>query len=133
MSEDYEVGRGNPPKHTRFKKGKSGNPKGRPKGTKNLKTDLEEELRESVLLKEGSVRKKISKQRAMLKATVAKALKGDVRAAETILKLIDKLLDEEVSKPEQPLTKDETNLIDLLTTRAVKTKKTEDNDDSWLN
>jgi hypothetical protein len=39
-SGDYQVGYGKPPKHTQFKPGKSGNPQGRPKGTKNLKTDL---------------------------------------------------------------------------------------------
>ena len=36
---DYEVGRGKPPLHTRFKPGQSGNPKGRPKGVRNFKTD----------------------------------------------------------------------------------------------
>ena len=47
-SAPYEVGYGKPPKHTRFQPGQSGNPRGRPKGTKNLKTDLEEELSERV-------------------------------------------------------------------------------------
>jgi hypothetical protein len=34
VSGEYEVGYGKPPKHSRFKKGKSGNPQGRSKGTK---------------------------------------------------------------------------------------------------
>ena len=37
---DYEVGYGKPPLHTRFQKGKSGNPKGRPRGKKNMSTLL---------------------------------------------------------------------------------------------
>jgi hypothetical protein len=52
-SDDYPVGYGKPPASTQFRKGQSGNRSGRPKGTNNLKTDLLEELREKVTLKEG--------------------------------------------------------------------------------
>lgn len=45
---DYKVGPGKPPKHTRFKPGQSGNPKGRPKGSQNVKTVLNKVGRESV-------------------------------------------------------------------------------------
>lgn len=41
---NYQVGYGKPPKHSRWKKGQSGNPRGRPKGTRGLKTDLHDEL-----------------------------------------------------------------------------------------
>src|SRR3974390_896986 len=37
-SGEQKVGRGYPPKHTQFSKGTSGNPKGRPRGSKNLST-----------------------------------------------------------------------------------------------
>jgi hypothetical protein len=53
MSTDDEVGYGKPPGHSRFKKGQSGNPKGRLSGTRNLKSDLNEELQESVMVREG--------------------------------------------------------------------------------
>jgi hypothetical protein len=90
---DYEVGYCNPPKRTRFKPGQSGNPRGRPKGTRNLKTDLAEELCERIVISEGGRTHAVSKQRGMLKQLMAKALKGDVRAANTILGLVERLLD----------------------------------------
>ena len=79
--DDYPVGYRKPPKQTQFQPGQSGNPKGRPKGTKNLTTDLAEELAETITVTEGGQAMVISKQRAFIKATVAKAMKGDVRAA----------------------------------------------------
>jgi hypothetical protein len=84
----YAVGYGKPPKHTQFKPGQSGNPKGRPKGIKNLNTDLEEELSQKILVTEGGTQLETSKQRAMLKALFAKALNGDVRASGVLINLI---------------------------------------------
>lgn len=89
---DYEIGKGKPPLHTRFKPGQSGNKKGRPKDSRNLATDLAEELNEKVAIQEGGKSKKLSKQRVMLKATLAKGMKGDVRAVNTVTTLIDRLL-----------------------------------------
>ena len=86
-SSAYEVGYGRPPQHTQFKPGESGNPKGRPKGAKNLATDLEEELSEKIVVNEGGAQSTISKQRAMIKALLAKALKGDTRAAMALIQL----------------------------------------------
>jgi hypothetical protein len=90
---DFQIGYGKPPKQTRFKPGQSGNPRGRPSGTRNLKTDLAEELAERIAISEGGRRQAVSKQRAMLKQLMAKALKGDVRAANTVLGLVERLLD----------------------------------------
>ncbi len=83
----YQVGYRKPPKRTRFQPGQSGNPRGRPKGTKNLKTDLMEELQESILVREGIQRIKLSKQRALIKGLTARALKGDARATNTLVNL----------------------------------------------
>jgi hypothetical protein len=85
---DDDIGYGKPPKRTRFKPGESGNPKGRPKGTKNLKTDLVEELSERVPITENGRPLKVSKQRLMVKALTAKAVKGDTRAASILINLL---------------------------------------------
>ena len=84
----YEVGYGRPPKHTQFKPGESGNPSGRPKGTKNLRTDLSEELAEQVTVTEGGQQLLVSKQRALLKSMLAKGLRGDTSAARALINLI---------------------------------------------
>jgi hypothetical protein len=89
MSEPYEeVGYGKPPKRTQFKPGRSGNPKGRPKGTRNLKTDLIEELSERVAITENGKPLRVSKQRLMVKALTARAVKGDTKAASILISLL---------------------------------------------
>lgn len=85
---DYDVGDCKPPVHTRFQKGQSGNPKGRPKGARNLKTDLAEELAERVSITENGRQRKVSKQRLVLKSQVAKAIKGDTRAADLVVRML---------------------------------------------
>ena len=95
MQNDDDVGFGKPPKSTQFKPGQSGNPGGRPKGTKNLKTDLEEELRELITIREGGNQKIVSKQRAMLKSLTAKAVQGDPRAAAIVIDMMYRLLHED--------------------------------------
>ena len=84
----YKVGYGKPPKHTQFKSGESGNPEGRPKGIRNLNTDLEEELSVKILVTEGGAQHETTKQRAMLKSLFAKSLNGDVRASSVLINLI---------------------------------------------
>ncbi len=91
MPSDDEVGYGMPPRHGRFKKGQSGNPKGRPKGTKNFNTDFLEELQEKILVREGGRSKTMTRQRAMIKSVVNKVLQGDSRALAVMFNLANRL------------------------------------------
>ena len=78
--EDYPVGYRQPPVHSQFKKGESGNPQGRPKGTLNFATVLLKTLREKVVINENGKRKIITKLEAAVKQLVNKAASGDLRA-----------------------------------------------------
>ena len=78
----------NPPKNTRFKKGESGNPKGRPKGTLNMATVLGRTLREKVVINENGQRKVITKLEAAVKQLVNKAASGDLRALRHLVDLV---------------------------------------------
>jgi hypothetical protein len=83
--DDYEVGYAKPPKHSRFKPGQSGNPRGRPRGSKNYSVLLEEELNQTVVINENGRRRKISKRAAIIKHMVNKTLSGDTRMLQIML------------------------------------------------
>jgi hypothetical protein len=118
--EEEKVGYGRPPLASRFKPGQSGNPKGRPKGTLNLKTDLRNELSEKIQIREGQRSLKVSKQRAMLKALVAEALKGDARAANVVLTLVGKLFEPAAAAEEIPaLTTDDQAILERFLARRI--------------
>jgi hypothetical protein len=90
---DGTVGYKRPPVDRQFKPGQSGNPKGRPKGRKNLKTIFVEVLNKKVKLwdKNKNRTRTVSKLEAMIEVISNKALKGDPRALATIVQIADKL------------------------------------------
>ena len=73
----YEVGYGKPPKHTRFRKGQSGNPKGRRKGVANFRTDVAEVLQTPVKMRQNGKTMKRSTQMAFLMKLREEALQGN--------------------------------------------------------
>ena len=85
---DYEVGYGKPPRSTRFKKGQSGNPRGRSSGSKNLSTLLSEALNEPVTVTENGRRRKVSKREAIIKQLVNQSANGDWRAVKMLLEIL---------------------------------------------
>ncbi len=83
-----QVGYGKPPAPTRFQKGQSGNPKGRPKGSLNLATVLTRTLQERVIINENGQRKTVTKLEAAAKQLVNRAASGDLGAVRHLLMLV---------------------------------------------
>ena len=81
--ENYEVGYGKPPKHTRFTSGRSGNPNGRPKGTRNFETDLKATLKAPVRITRNGKPRKVSTQEAMPRQRKRAAVKSHSKARKT--------------------------------------------------
>jgi Family of unknown function (DUF5681) len=81
------VGYGKPPRNTRFKKGVSGNPKGRPKGCLNVATAFTKTLLEKVVINEHGRRKTVTQLEAALKQLAKKAASGDLRALRQVVEL----------------------------------------------
>ena len=99
---DYEVGYGKPPRHTRFKRGQSGNPRGRPRESKNLPTLLTEVLNARVIVAEDDGRRKITKREAIITQLVNRSAKADLRAIKILLDIIQDI--ERRTEPTSPET-----------------------------
>ena len=89
-SANYAVGRGKTPAATRWQKGQSGNRTGRPVGSKNLKTVVVSSANARVTVKEGGRRRNITKLEAALKALADKAARGDARATQQLVQMVQK-------------------------------------------
>ena len=88
ITRDYAVGYGKPPVHTRFQKGKSGNPKGRPRGMKNMSTLLSTALNASIGVVANGRRKKITKREAIVTQLVNKSAAADLKATQIVLAML---------------------------------------------
>lgn len=89
QARDYEVGDKRPPKHSQFKPGVSGNPRGRPKGSVNLRSRVTQQLRQSVTVTRNGRSVKMRKGDLIALQIVDAAAKGDLKAAMLAVRLDD--------------------------------------------
>ena len=89
-----------PPTKTRFQKGHSGNPRGRPKESRNLVTVLSEALNQSVTLKQDGKSRQVTKGDALIDVLLNMASKGERRAVDAVINLIGKI-ERLVEQPEE--------------------------------
>lgn len=81
----YQVGYGKPPRHSQFK---PGNPRGRKKGSRGLKTDLHAELNRIVEVKVGKYSFKGTTQQLTLRTLALLAANGNLKASGQLLPLV---------------------------------------------
>jgi hypothetical protein len=84
---DERVGYGRPPFATRFRPGRSGNPRDRPKGARNFSTVIASALSERVAVTENGRRRRITKLEAAIKQLVNRAAAGEARATALLIQL----------------------------------------------
>jgi hypothetical protein len=117
---DYKVGYGKPPKAGQFKRGNSGNANGRPKGRLKLATDLAAELTEQITVREDGRARRITKQRALIKSLMAKALQGDVRANAAVLALYARVITELPDDQDQFVDDNELKILKRFAPELLK-------------
>ena len=86
VSQDDGVGYGKPPRRNQFQKGKSGNPKGRPKGS-GVRTSVEKVLARTIPITVDGVRRRVPITEAMVTQLAQRALAGDPAASRDFLKI----------------------------------------------
>jgi Family of unknown function (DUF5681) len=121
---DYEVGYGKPPRHTRFEPGRSGNPRGRPPGAKNMKTLLSKALNELVVVTEPGGRRKVSKREAIVTQLVNRSAKADYKAIQILLGMLrDVEGNSDAHSPDAAFTEADQQIIQRIRSRLRDEKE----------
>jgi hypothetical protein len=113
-----ELGYRKPPKHTQWRQGQSGNPKGRKKGSRNFKTEVKELLNSMVSVVRDGKPAKMSAQRAALERLFDKALNGDIRALTQLIRLAQEHSDAEPSSVEG-LSANDQQILEIYNSRFL--------------
>jgi hypothetical protein len=127
-AKNYKVGYGQPPEETRFKAGQSGNPAGRKKGSKNIKTLIQEAMDETVVVNIGGKRKTISKLQAACMQQANKAAAGDHKALQLIIAMLAAGEADDLADAKPTITPQDRRALDAKLLSALRDRMTGGND-----
>lgn len=105
MISHKDVGPGRPPKQHQFRPGQSGNPRGRPKGSRNFQTLLEERLKARVTVQERGRERRLTVREVIVGQLVNAAAKGSVKHLQMVLALLDEAGQAQTLPPDAELPK----------------------------
>jgi hypothetical protein len=134
---DYEIGYGRPPEHSRFKPGKSGNTKGRPRGRRNVRTVVEDVLSQRITIREGDRTRSLSKLDGLVLTMVNKALGGDAKALPPLIALLRSVgLINEAPEPAstEPITANDSEIVaEFIRRHGTSTEKATESENETKN
>lgn len=117
----YGTGFGRPPEDKRFKKGQSGNPSGRPKGARSMRTLLLELLDQQVTITIAGVARQVPLKEAVLTRLASQALTGKTPDAALFVNLVKSTLPEQFAEEvNDELTAEEAQLLEAIATKMLR-------------
>jgi Family of unknown function (DUF5681) len=116
------------PDASKFRKGQSGNPKGRPKGAKGLKTLVAQELKASITVQQNGKKTRIRHSEALVKRMVNDALQGRDRPRDTVLRYADAIDQDRQQREVQELSAEDQAILDRYFERRLAHMKRQDDD-----
>jgi len=121
MSSKSQVGRGKPPIKNQFAKGQSGNPAGRPKGSRGLKQIMRDELERAITVGSEGRKSELSALAVITRMMANKAMQGDAKIGFSLLQL-SCALDSAITMPDRPdeIAPDDAALIEGFVARQEK-------------
>jgi hypothetical protein len=117
------------PNTGQFVKGRSGNPNGRPKGAKNFRTLVKEELRAPIHIQENGKKKKVPRSAALVKRWVNDALQGNDRARDKLLQWVTTLETEESLCAANEFSAEDQMVLDHYFEKRLAAQREQDDDD----
>ena len=125
-----KVGYRNPPKHGQFKKGQSGNAKGRPRGAKGIKTLLAKELGSRITIGADGQQRRVKRSEALVKGLVNDALRGKDRPRDTVLRIADQIEQDAQARRSRELSAEDEAILDRYVERRLKLLRRSQQDDT---